>query len=60
MASRLNGRAAGELRPVRIQRRYTRHAEGEAFTRAELDALLDLAARGIAELVRQQKKSLGL
>jgi ribonuclease PH len=35
-------------------------AEGEAFSRAELDTLLDLAARGIAELVRQQKKSLGL
>ena len=35
-------------------------AEGEAFSRAELDALLDLAARGIAELVQHQKKSLGL
>ena len=34
-------------------------AEGEAFSRAELDRLLDLAARGIAELIRHQKKSLG-
>jgi ribonuclease PH len=35
-------------------------AEGEAFSRRELDALLDLAARGIAELVRAQKKALGV
>jgi ribonuclease PH len=35
-------------------------AEGEAFSRAELDRLLDLAARGIAELVQHQKKSLGV
>jgi len=35
-------------------------AEGEAFSRAELDRLLELAALGIAELVRHQKKSLGL
>ena len=35
-------------------------AEGEAFSRAELDRLLDLAARGIAQLVQHQKKSLGL
>jgi ribonuclease PH len=35
-------------------------AEGEAFSRAELDKLLDLAARGIAQLVQHQKKSLGL
>jgi len=34
-------------------------AEGEAFSRAELDQLLELAARGIAELIRHQKKSLG-
>jgi ribonuclease PH len=34
-------------------------AEGEPFSRAELDKLLDLAARGIAELVQQQKNSLG-
>jgi ribonuclease PH len=33
-------------------------AEGEAFSRGELDKLLDLAARGIAELIQQQKKSL--
>jgi ribonuclease PH len=35
-------------------------AEGEAFSRAELDALLELAARGIGELVQAQKRSLGL
>jgi ribonuclease PH len=35
-------------------------AEGEAFSRAELDALLGLAARGITELVRHQKNALGL
>jgi ribonuclease PH len=35
-------------------------AEGEAFSRADLDKLLDLGARGIAQLVQQQKKSLGL
>jgi ribonuclease PH len=34
-------------------------AEGEAFSRAELDRLLDLAAGGIAQLVQHQKKSLG-
>jgi ribonuclease PH len=35
-------------------------AEGETFSRAELDALLELAARGITELVRHQKNALGL
>jgi ribonuclease PH len=35
-------------------------AEGEAFTRAELDQLLVLAGRGIAELVAQQRRALGL
>jgi ribonuclease PH len=35
-------------------------AEAETFSRAQLDQLLDLAARGIAELIRHQKKSLGL
>ena len=35
-------------------------AEGEAFARAELDQLLALAGRGIAELVAQQRRSLGL
>jgi ribonuclease PH len=34
-------------------------AEGDAFSRAELDRLLDLAAGGIAQLVQHQKKSLG-
>jgi len=33
-------------------------AEGEPFARAELDALLALAARGIEELVAQQRKAL--
>ena len=35
-------------------------AEGEAFSRDELDRLLDLAARGIGELIAHQRKSLGL
>jgi len=35
-------------------------AEGEPFTRAELDGLLALAAGGIAELVAHQRRSLGL
>jgi len=35
-------------------------AEGEPFARAELDALLGLAQRGIADLVRAQKKALGI
>lgn len=34
-------------------------AEGQAFNRAELDALLDLASSGIAELVELQKSALG-
>jgi len=33
-------------------------AEGEAFSRRELDALLELASRGIAELIGLQKKAL--
>jgi ribonuclease PH len=35
-------------------------AEGDAFTRAELDALLALATRGISELVEHQKRALSL
>ena len=35
-------------------------AEGEPFARAELDALLALAGRGIAELIAQQRRALGL
>ncbi len=35
-------------------------AEGVPFTRAEMDALLGLAAGGIGELVRLQRQSLGL
>ena len=34
-------------------------AEGEAFARSELDALLALAQRGIAELVAHQRRALG-
>ena len=34
-------------------------AEGAPFSRAEMDALLDLAQAGIAELVRLQRESLG-
>jgi ribonuclease PH len=109
-STRVNARGPAQLRPVRIQRRYTKHAEGsvlvefgdtrvlctasvenldysedsacgcdlnvvmtgsgrfvevqgtaegEVFSRAELDKLLELAARGIAELIQHQKKSLG-
>ncbi len=35
-------------------------AEGAAFTRAQMDALLGLASQGIAELVRAQKAALAL
>jgi ribonuclease PH len=35
-------------------------AEGEPFARAQMDALLALAARGIGELIGQQKRALGL
>ncbi|MBM3351999.1 MAG: ribonuclease PH [Betaproteobacteria bacterium] len=35
-------------------------AEGEPFARAELDALLDLAGCGIAQLVAEQRHALGL
>ena len=35
-------------------------AEGEAFSRAELDRLLELAASGITELIQAQKRALGL
>jgi ribonuclease PH len=35
-------------------------AEGEAFSRQELDALLGLAGRGVAELIAAQKKALGV
>ena len=35
-------------------------AEGEAFSRQELDALLGLAQRGIAQLIGLQKKALGI
>jgi ribonuclease PH len=34
-------------------------AEGEPFARAELEQLLALAARGIAELVAHQRRALG-
>jgi ribonuclease PH len=35
-------------------------AEGEAFSRQELDALLGLAQSGIAQLIGMQKKALGI
>lgn len=35
-------------------------AEGAPFTRVELDAMIDLAAQGIIELVAAQKRALGL
>ena len=34
-------------------------AEGRAFTREQLDALLDLATRGVAGLVAEQRRALG-
>jgi ribonuclease PH len=34
-------------------------AEGETFSRTEMDALLALAAKGIAELIGHQKRALG-
>ena len=33
-------------------------AEGEPFSRAELDALLELAAAGIGEIIAAQKSAL--
>jgi ribonuclease PH len=33
-------------------------AEGAPFARAELDGMLDLAARGIGELIERQKQAL--
>jgi ribonuclease PH len=35
-------------------------AEGEVFTRAQLDALVGLAERGIRELIARQKDALGV
>jgi ribonuclease PH len=35
-------------------------AEGALFSRAELDTMLALAGKGIAELVQHQKRSLGM
>ena len=35
-------------------------AEGNAFQRQELDAMLDLAARGIQQLLKAQRDALGL
>jgi ribonuclease PH len=35
-------------------------AEGETFSRKELDQLLELAQRGIAELVGHQRRALGV
>ena len=35
-------------------------AEGDPFSRAELDALLGLAAQGISELIQHQKRALAL
>ncbi|MGH8733920.1 MAG: ribonuclease PH, partial [Burkholderiales bacterium] len=35
-------------------------AEGESFSRKELDALLGLATKGVAELVQHQKRALEL
>ena len=35
-------------------------AEGEPFTRTEMDAMLALATRGIGELVAAQRRALGI
>jgi ribonuclease PH len=35
-------------------------AEGHPFTRGELDALLGLATQGVAQLVTEQKRALGI
>jgi ribonuclease PH len=35
-------------------------AEGAAFTRAGMNRLLDLAEKGVRELVHMQKQALGL
>jgi ribonuclease PH len=35
-------------------------AEGQPFSQKELDALVELAARGIQELIGHQKRALGL
>jgi ribonuclease PH len=34
-------------------------AEGEAFTRAQMDVMMDLADKGIRELLAAQKAALG-
>jgi ribonuclease PH len=35
-------------------------AEGEPFTRAQLDNMVDLAAKGVGELVAAQKRALNV
>ena len=45
----------GEGRLVEIQGT----AEGEPFERSDLDAMLDLAAQGIAELTKIQREAVG-
>jgi len=35
-------------------------AEGDAFSRAEMDRLLELAGQGIRTLIGEQKKALGI
>jgi ribonuclease PH len=35
-------------------------AEGEPFSRKELDALLELAGKGIREIIAKQKTALGV
>ncbi len=50
--------AAISLDHVAIELQGT--AEGDAFDRATMNQLLDLAHRGIAELIAQQKQALGI
>ena len=55
-ATDMNVVMTGEARFVEVQGT----AEGEAFSRAEMDALLALATQGIAGLIALQRQALGL
>ncbi|MFO7743589.1 MAG: hypothetical protein R6X31_14900 [Anaerolineae bacterium] len=67
---RPDGRRLDELRPTAFTLDYIEHpegsvlievqgtAEGEPFPRGALNEMLDLAERGVAEIVRQQQEAL--
>jgi ribonuclease PH len=55
-ATDMNVVMTGDARFVEVQGT----AEGQAFSRAEMDALLSLAAQGIAGLIALQRQALGL